>query len=181
MNICELYDIQKIVISLEAALLIDGVDYAEKDVDTIIRNIKTRILRQYQVDLSEVKITDTSLYIGKSRNKARLLLENIQAIHANLCGYLQIVRFTGQTTIKPINVNYAGINEKSFMSILQLSMRNKTVVQLNDAIEVLKLKVGTINTCMEKKLLLILIVCYELGFTEITAAVAEILYFGGKI
>jgi hypothetical protein len=60
-------------------------------------------------------------------------------------------------------------------------MRNKTVAQLNDAVEVLKLKVGTINTCMEKKLLLIFIVCYELGFTEITAAIAEILYFGGKI
>ena len=37
MDISSLYDINRIVNNLEVALCIDGVDYAEKDMDVILR------------------------------------------------------------------------------------------------------------------------------------------------
>lgn len=181
MDISSLYDINRIIINLEVALQIDGQDYAEKDVNTIIRNVKQRIIRQYQVDLTNCKITDDDLSIGRSRNSAVLFIENVANLHGQLCGYLQIVRYTGEVQIKPINVNYLGFVEKSLMSVLQLAMRRKTVPTLHDAMEAVKIKVGSINNCMEKKIFLIMIVAYELGFNEIMAAAAEILYLGGKV
>lgn len=181
MDITSLYDINKIAINLEVALQIDGMDYAEKDVNVIISNVKQRIIRQYNVDLTNCKITDDDLAMGRARSSAILFIENVANLHAQLCGYLQIVRYTGEITIKPINVNYLGIVQKSLMSVLQLAIRRKTVPTLRDAMEAIKLKIGSVNNCMEKKMFLIMIVSYELGFYEVMAAVAEILYLGGKV
>lgn len=181
MDISSMYDINRIVISLEVALQIDGQDYAEKDVSVIIDNVKKRIIRQYQVDLTSCKIFDDDLTIGRSRNSAVLFIENVASLHGQLCGYLQIVRYTGEVKIKPVNVNYLGFVEKSLMSVFQLAMRKKTVPALKDAMEAVKIKVGSINNCLEKKMFLIMIVAYELGFYEVMAAVAEILYHGGKV
>ena len=96
MDISSLYDINRIVNNLEVALCIDGVDYAEKDMDVILKNIKNRIIRQYQLDLTSTKITDTALYVGRSRTAAAMFTENIAALHGQLCGYLQIARYLGE-------------------------------------------------------------------------------------
>lgn len=181
MNITDMYDIERILLNLEAALQIDGMDYAEKNIDTILTNVKNRIIRSYQVDLTKCKITDESLSIGRSRNQAALFIENIAQLHAQLCGYLQIVRFNAYVTIRPVNVNYLGFQDKSLMSFLQLCMRQSTIPSMDNAMQAVKLKVSTINNCVEKKLFLIMIVSYELGFNEIMAACAEILYLGGKV
>lgn len=181
MDISTLYDINRIVNSIEAALQIDGVDYAEKDMDVVIKNVKNRIIRQYQIDLTQVKITDTSLYLGKSRNKAAMFTENIAALHGQLCGYLQIARFTQEIKVRPVNVNFLGFTEKSLTSMLQLCLRKKTLPGVNEAFEAIKIKVCSINNCLEKKVFMIMIVCHELGFDEMVAAIAEILYLGGKV
>lgn len=181
MTVSDLYDINRIIINLEVALQIDGADYAEKDVSVIMKNIKSRIIRQYQVDLADTKIDDQSLYMSKSRNSVSLFVENVASLHSQLCGYLQIVRYTGEVTIRPINVNYLGFDDKDLMSLLRFCMRKRTVPSINDALEAVKMKIGFINNCTEKKLFLILIVSYELGFYEIMATVAEILYLGGKV
>ena len=181
MNIVETYDIQRIIINLEIAFCIDGMDYAEKNIDTIIKNIKNRIIRQYQVDLTECKITDESLNISGSRNPASLFIENVAQLHSQLCGYLQIVRYTSYVTIKPINVNYLGFTDKALMGFLQLCIRQSTIPAIANPMEAVKLKVSSINNCIEKKLFLIMIVAYELGYNEVMAAIAEILYLGGKV
>lgn len=181
MDISRMYNIDDLVRSLEVALQIDGADYAERSVDTIIKSIKNRIIRQYQVDLTDVKMNDDALYMGKTRAQAMLFLENISMLHANLCGYLQTVRFNGNFIIKPSNVNYLGVREKPLMSFLQLCMRSKTVPSINASMDAIKYKIGSISTCLEKKIFLLLVVSYELGFYELMATLAEVLYLGGKL
>ena len=181
MDISRMYNIDELIRSLEVALQIDGSDYAERNVDTIIRNIKNRIIRQYQVDLTLVKMNDDALYMGKSRAQAMLFLENITMLHANLCGYLQTVRFNGNFVIKPSNVNYLGVTEKPLMNFLQLCMRGKTVPSIAASMDAIKHKVSNISTCLEKKIFLLLVVSYELGFYELLATLAEIMYLGGRL
>ena len=65
MTICDTYNIDSILTELEVALQIDGQDYAEKDFKKIISNVKRRIARQYQVDLTNTKIDDPTLFVDK--------------------------------------------------------------------------------------------------------------------
>lgn len=178
MTITDMYDINRILLDVEVALQIDGKDYAEKDVDMILENIINRIIRQYQIDLHGIKVTDESLYIGKSRSATVLFVENIANLHAKLCGYLQIVRFTSQVAIKPKNINFMGFTETGFKSFFIAAMISYTQPNITDAMKAIKGRFGSINSCIEKKLILIMIVCYEFGFNEMVATVAEILYLG---
>lgn len=181
MTISDNYDINRIVTNIELALLIDGKDYGEKETETILNNIRGRIIRQHQIDLTGVKITDDSLYIGKSRSEAVLFVENMSQLHASLCGYLQIVRFTKQVQINPININYMGFTPKSFLSFLIAAMSTTTMPNIDTAMKAIKNKFSSINNCTEKRLILIMIIAYEFGFYELVASIAEILYLGGKI
>ena len=181
MEISTLYDINQICIEIEKALMIDGTDYAERDISTIITNVKNRIIRKYQLDLTDIKIYDEALYIGKQRASAVMFVENVSILHARLCGYLQIVRYTGEVQVKPINVNYLGFQDYSLNSLMQLCMRQKTLSKIGNGLSALETKVCTISNCIEKKLFLILIIAYELGLYELMAAVAEIIYLGDKI
>lgn len=181
MIISEMYDINRIVLDIEVALQIDGKDYGEKDVDVILENVRNRIIRQYQIDLHNTKVSDDSLYIGKSRSAAVLFVENVANLHARLCGYLQIVRYQMHATIKPMNINYMGFTQASFMSFFMAAMCARTIPDCGAAIQAIKLKFGSINSCIEKKFMLILIVCYEFGFNEMVAAIAETMYLGGKV
>lgn len=181
MTISDMYDINRIVLDIEVALQIDGKDYAEKDVDVILNNIHNRIIRQYQLDLRGKKVSDDSLYIGKSSRAISLFIENIAVLHSRLCGYLQIVRYTKYVTIKPVNINYMGFTQKSFLSFFISAMGATTIPNIEVAVRAIKGKFGSINNCIEKKLILIIIVAFELGLYELVAAIAEILYLGGKI
>lgn len=181
MNISEMYDINRIVLNIEVALQIDGKDYGEKDVNVIMENIMGRIIRQYQIDLHNRKITDDSLYIGKSRSAAVLFVENVANLHSQLCGYLQIVRYQTHATVKPMNINYMGFTRASFMSFLWAAMSASTLPDCGTAINAIKLKFGSINACIEKKLILIMLVCYQFGFDELVAAIATTMYLGGKV
>ena len=181
MTISEMYDINRIVIDIEVALQIDGQDYGEKDVDVILNNIKNRIIRQYQIDLHNNKITDDVLYVGKARSGAVLFVENIAALHSRLTGYLHIVRYLGRITVRPMNVNYMGFSQASLLSFFMAAMTARTLPDCQSAINAIKKKFGSVNSCIEKKLILILLVCYEFGFDEMVSAVAEIFYLGGKV
>ena len=102
MTISDNYVIDEILTQLEIALQIDGVDYAEKDVNVIVNNVKTRIARQYNVDLKGTNITDSTLFIDKFRSASVLFVDNVTRIHSMLCGYLQIVRYKAVVLVRPI-------------------------------------------------------------------------------
>lgn len=181
MTISEMYDINRIVIDIEVALQIDGKDYGEKDVDVILENIMNRIIRQYQIDLHGRKITDDDLYIGKSRSSAVLFVENVSTLHGRLCGYLHIARYQTHVIVRPININYMGFAQGSFMSFFMAAMTARTLPDCDAAIQAIKRKFGSVNNCIEKKLILIMLVSYYFGFNEMVAAIAEIMYLGGKV
>lgn len=181
MTISDMYDINKIVNDTEMALQIDGSDYGKKDIETILEDIRNRIIRQYQIDLHDRKINDDSLYIGKSRSAAVMFSENVGLLHAKLCGYLQIVRYTKNVTVKVVNINYMGFTQKTFMSFFMAAMGSNTMPNIETAINAVKRKFGSINNCIEKRLILILIVCYEFGLYEMVASIAEIMYLGDKL
>ncbi len=181
MNISEMYDINRIVIDIELALQIDGQDYGEKDVDVILDNIKNRIIRQYQIDLRDKKVTDESLYIGGRRSSAVLFVENMTQLHGRLCGWLHIARYQTHLTIKPLNINYMGFTQDSFMSFFKSCMTIRTIPNCETPIQAIKRKFGSINSCIEKKFILILLVCYDFGFYEMVSAIAETFYLGNRI
>ena len=67
------------------------------------------------------------------------------------------------------------------MNFLQLCMRGKTVPSIAASMDAIKHKVSNISTCLEKKIFLLLVVSYELGFYELLATLAEIMYLGGRL
>lgn len=181
MNISEMYDINRILLDIEMALCIDGKDYGEKDILTIFKNVRTRIIRQYQLDLTDKKIDDSSLYIGKTRSAAVLFIENISVLHSRLCGFLHIVRFHKQISISPANINYMGFTPNSFNSLLIAATESRMMPNLEVSMKAIANKFATVNTCIEKKLILIMLLSYEFGLYEMVAAIAEVLYLGGKV
>lgn len=181
MTISDNYDIDKIITQLEIALQIDGQDYAEKNIDVVVKNVKTRIARQYQVDLSGTKIDDPMLFVDKFRNASTLFVENVTRIHGLLCGYLQICRWKSTVLIRPSNVNYLGFNDNDLMHFLMICQKERTLPSTVEGMESIKGKLSSVNACREKRLFLILVVSYELGFYEVMSSVAEILYLGGKV
>ena len=52
---------------------------------------------------------------------------------------------------------------------------------IDAAMQAIKRKFGSVNSCLEKKLILIMIVAYEFGLYELVASIAEIFYLGDKL
>lgn len=179
MTISDMYDINKIILNVENALCIDGSDYGEKDVDTILENVMNRIITKYQVDLHNCKLTDSSLYVGKSRASAVLFCENVAQLHANLAGYAAaIIRYNRMVTVRPINMNYMGFTKDTLRSFYMAALQKNTMPAIDTAIGAIKRKFGSINASMEKKFMLIIIIAYQFGLYELVAILAEIMYHG---
>lgn len=179
MTISDMYDINRIILSVEQALCIDGSDYGEKDVDIIIENVTNRIITNYQIDLHERKATDDSLYVGKSRSSAVLFCENIAQLHASLAGYsASIIRYNRLVTVRPINMNYMGFTKETLRSFYMAALQKSTIPSIETAINAIKRKFGSINNCTEKKIMLIIIIAYQFGLYELVSVLAEIMYHG---
>lgn len=186
MDIKSLYrlnDFDGIITELEAALQIDGKDYEESEFTHIIQNVRTRINRQYQIDLSLGKINDISFESGIYHAAVALFIDNVASIHSRLCALCQIERYTTTSLVNLGVVNYLSYKKESLMKVLQLLQREKTLLgtSASESVSMIENRLAMIRICREKRLFMILIVAYELGFNEIVASVAEILYFGGRI
>ena len=179
MTISDMYDINRIILNVEQALCIDGSDYGEKDVDVIIENVTNRIITKHQLDLHNRKITDDELYIGKSRSAAVLFTENVAQLHATLAGYsAAIIRYNRLVTVRPVNMNYMGFTKEALRSFYMAALQKNTIPSIETAISAIKRKFGSINSCTEKKFMLIIIIAYQFGYYELVAILAEILYHG---
>lgn len=185
MTISENYNLSDIVLKLETILQIDGRDYGEKDVTVIMDNIYKRIMRQYQLDLTDKKLTDEELYIGTSREKAVLLLDNITQLHSTLSGYTQIIRYKNSNSnkknnieVRGRNISYFGASQKGFNTFIRACMFEDLVSTTDQAFEFMISKFGTISKCMEKRLLLIMIVARKLGLKELVSCICEVFLIG---
>lgn len=187
MNIAERYDIQDILKETEAVLQIDGKDYGESDVDKIIATICKRMSIQYNFDVSAHKITDEYHYVGSNRTSAVLFIDNCTMLHAKLAGYCQILRHTSvnnklvRCDISPRNINYVGATPEGFRDFLVCAEVDESMPRIERVIEYIKSKFCTIQMCMEKRVLLIMIVARYLGLNEIVSCCAEIMYLGGYV
>jgi hypothetical protein len=74
-----------------------------------------------------------------------------------------------------------GFTQKTFMSFFMAAMGASTMPNIDSAVNAIKRKFGSVNNCIEKKLILIMIVAYEFGLYELVASIAEILYLGDKL
>lgn len=179
MTVSEMYDINRIILGVEQALCIDGQDYAEKDVDVIIENVTNRIITNYHIDLHTCKVTDDSLYVGKSRASAVLFCENMAQLHSQLAGYsAAIIRYNRSVIVRPINMNYMGFTKETLKSFFMAGLQRTTMPSIETAINAIKRKFGSINNCTEKKVMLIIIIAYQFGLYELVAILSEIMYHG---
>lgn len=178
MDITNCYNIEAIIRELEVAFQIDGSDFEEHDMNVIIKNVKARIGRQYQIDLTDTKINSVELELGVYRNAAVLFIDNVARLHAKLCGLCQIERFLTTSQVSLSDVNYLGYTEESLKTLLIALQRKITLPLATDAINSIKDKLGYISNCREKRLCMLIIIADAIGFSEIVAAIAEILYIG---
>ena len=175
-NIEECYDLQSIVRQLELALQVDGKDYEEMNVDKAFVNIIARINQQYGVDLSEHKIGDSALMLSSSATQLPVFVDNIAVIHSRICGYTQIARYRRFIGFSLADVNYFGSSQESLKTVLLELQRKVSVANQLPGIGALKNKMRTLSLSIIKRLLFLMLLSFELGFYELTAAIAELFY-----
>lgn len=177
MNICSCYEIDSIIREMEAVLQIDGKDYEERFVDVVIQTVRARISRQYQIDLSGgLKIDSAEHMLAAYSSAVAVYMENVVMVHAKFCGICQIARYTTQTAVSLDNINFLGFTEETVRTVLQALQRRATAPLAEDALTKIKENLATINTCREKRLILLMVVAYDIGFYELSASLAEYLY-----
>ena len=107
-----------------------------------------------------------------------LFVDNIARIHAKFAGYAQIERYHTKYQTDLNKINYLGFDEKSLRTAL-LAIHTKTMQpRVTDVIKAIKGKLGTINTCIEKRLFMLIVITHELGFNEVAACISEIFVQG---
>lgn len=176
MRLKEIYGLQSIVKELEIALQIEGSAYEEKNLDVVVSDVKKRLSRQYALDFTNYKVGDPELEGIKSATEVAMFIQVIGGLHAKLCAYGQIARFLTELPIDLGNVNYLGKEEVSLKSNFKKMERERVMPSSKEFIQVIKDRLGTVSFCLEKRILLLLVVTYELGLYEVTAAIAELLY-----
>lgn len=178
MKVKDCYNLHDIIRELEVVFQIDGRDFEEKDVDVLLANVKTRISRQYQIDAVSYRIDSDELTMGESRKAVILFVDNVARIHAKLCGYGQILRYNQLNEISLSSINFLGFEESSLKTTLVAMQREYYLPKISENIAAIKTKLGAINNCWEKRLFILAIVACELGFSEVTACIGEILFMG---
>lgn len=173
--------LDNLLTELEVALKLSGKDYTESSYEAIVKNVKQRINREYQIDLNLGKINDISFETGIYKAAVALFIDNMASIHGKLCAYCHVCRFTMHNDISLSSINYMSYTEDSMEYTLRMLQRDKTKVKAEESIELMKNKIMTIKASNEKRLFMLLILTYDFGLYEISACIAEILFLGGYI
>lgn len=176
MNITERYNLHDIIRELELALQIEDGDLRETDMDVLITNIKKKINVQYNVDITDFKIDSAEVELSPQRDSASLFIDNIARIHAKLCGYYQVRRYLYNSEISMADINYLGITRESFKVNIRALERAYYQPRATSFIEILKQRLPNISNSWEKRILVLVVVCIEIGFPEVAASLAEIIH-----
>jgi len=177
-TVTETYDLDSILREAEVTFQIDGRDYEESDVEYVLQNVKQRLGRQAQIDFGKHKVSDPEVSQGIYRTQAGMLTSSVAMLHSRLCGVAHIQRYLVSSPVSLRDVNYLGYTEQSMRSVLIALQRRETAPAVVDAIKAIKEKLGTVANCREKRLFMLVVVADAIGYPEIVAAVAELLYQG---
>lgn len=182
MDINKLYSargIDSIITELEVTLQISGDDYEEDSYEAVLNNVKKRINQQHQLDLLKNKVCDVELETSVFRTAVSMFLDGMTLMHAKLCAIGQLMRYNTLTEVSLDAINYISYTEDSMKVILETLQREKTIPTTDEAMKAIKGKIMRIKTTREKRLFLIMLICYDIGLNELVAAIAEILQLGG--
>jgi len=181
MDINKLYTtrgIDNIITELEATLQISGEDYEEDNYEDVLKNVKKRINQQHQLDLFRNKVTDVELESSVYKTAVSMFLDGMTLMHAKLCAIGQLMRYNTATEVNLDAINYISYTEDSMKVILETLEREKTIPTAHEAMSAIKGKIMRIKTTREKRLFLIMLICYDIGLNELVATIAEILHMG---
>lgn len=171
------HDFFGVINELEIALCIDGEDYATRDIETAISNIKQRLQKQYGLDMSgSIDDVYTESIIG---GEVKTFLDNIQYMYNKVAGCGQYFRYIGNIPINLSKLNYMGFTKDSLLAILRMLQVEGHYDSLIVSMQQIREKLCTLPMSYEKKLFMILSVSYILKLYELTDAIAELLYIGG--
>ena len=109
------------------------------------------------------------------------MIDNMTQIHAKYAGYVQLLRFKGAPNIgstalevKGLNINYYGTDRATFVKGMYGAMFERYINTTNVPYQWFEAKFGTISNCLEKRLILIMLVARKLGLFELVSVIAEI-------
>lgn len=174
MNTRFVHDYYGILNELEGAFCIDGQDYANRSIDVAFSNIFKRLQRQYHIDLT---VPRDLLYSTESVGaEVKPFLDNMYYLYCKLAGLAHFIKYSGQNPFSLSKINYLGVTPTSFKAFLKFLQLDGKNTGLDDSIERIKVGLGTVSMCNEKKLVMILCLAYELQLYELVAVIAEILY-----
>jgi len=180
MKIGDLYDIEEIVKQVNVFLHIDGKDQTEPDFDVVIRRVRMRFNQHYGLGLTPgQKLTDDDLEMGTSANNIQFIIQTAQDFVDKFSGYNMYVRYSGYVKVRPGNISCMGFDENDFLKLMKSLTRVQTYPESWG--ELIKTKLPAVSNKLEKKLIIIMLVCDNLGLNEIVASIAEIMYYGGKV
>lgn len=172
------YELESVIRGLEVALQVDGSTYDEKDISKAIMDVKKRLTRQYvHIDFINFRIGDPEIEkLGDAASTVVLFLDGIASVHSKLCAYTQIVRFTCNCPVDLMKINYLGIEEDSLKTNIMKMERERLLPSIEPVIKAIEDRLNSISYCLEKRIIMLLVISYELGLYEITATIAELLH-----
>lgn len=176
----QVHGIDAIVTEAEVALKIEGYDYEETNFSKIFSNIKKRINKEYQIDLNIGKVNDISFETGIYKAAVSLFLDTMAGVHMKLSAECQLERYQLITSTHPQRLNWFGFTKESLLELLKHAQIRKHIPECEKAIKKIEESLATINFCLEKRLIMLMCVSYEVGVYEIVSIIAEILYIGGR-
>jgi hypothetical protein len=178
-SISATYSVDALLRELEGVLKIDGQDYDEVNFNNIMQNIRTRIVREYQIDMEEGRITESTLERESNRELVEAFVSNVARAHGKFCGYVQICRYEVKVPTDLERVNWYGFTKDSIQTMLRKATSKRGLPACEGGFSGIKERMGSIVNCLEKRVTMVMLVAYELGFDELSSAIAEMLYCGG--
>ena len=167
------YDLKRLLRESEDCLCISATDY-KGSIEVLVDNVRERLSRQYQVEINDVE------ELAKS-GSINLFVDSLSYIHSKVSGYFQVCRCNTSIDINLDDINYLGFSRQSMLELLCALQLRKTQPEAKEAVLAIKEKLSKTTLNNEKRLFVLLIVCYELNIPEMTSAIAELLYFGGAV
>lgn len=177
-------NIVEVVEELEAFLCVDS-SYMQSSmpIESIIREIRERMSKVHMIDFKRM-----SLRACKVQGEESLIpslnrfIQTTDHSYAKLCSVSHQIRYTkAYDTVLLSNVKYLGFNSVELVTSLGLLLSESTIASFKESIAAIAARYNSINVSLEKRLLLLLLVCYDLEIFNVVSIIAELFYQGGRI
>lgn len=168
-------NINQIILSYESTLCID---YTDRDVNTIIENSVKRLENNYGIRIDK-PLKDLAVEQGLVSENATTLINQIEKSSADLSYYIFCAMFNKRIPFSLAEVNYLGYDAEKLRVSLKYLQDKKLYNKRNEIIVAFRSALNNLETCIIKRLFIVMLVIEKLGVEESVAVVANILFLGG--